>query len=325
MGIYPVCPGNNTYDLTEPLFDDILINNKISIKKLNTIGNSKPYFFTINNKSSLSHADLLNAQPKLFKSVSKTFTHNSLTASTDLHITEPFIVDAPRIFKSSQKIDLRCNNEADIYYMLNKGQEYKYQSPFYINDNVDISFYSVLTADRSKQSNMQYASFTKLPTDRQVILKSIYNKSYGAGGAESMIDGIYGKLNWRAGDWQGYQGQDVETIIAFDKPKEIKTIAANFLEDQNAWIFYPKEVSFYISDDSYQWTLIESIPTNKSDHAEGVSISKFTTELKNQASVAEHQKTKFVKVVAKNFGVMPQWHEGRGFDTFIFIDEIEIR
>ncbi len=325
MGIYPVCPGNNTYDLTEPLFDEILINEKISLKKVKTSGNNKPSFYTINNKSTLSHAELLNVQPKLFKASSKPGTQRSVPLSADIQITTPFIVDAPRIFKQSQKVDIRCNSEADIYYMLNGGQEYRYQSPFYINDNVDISFYSVLSADKSKQSPIQHASFTKLPIDRQVILKSTYNKSYSAGGAESMIDGIYGKLNWRAGDWQGYQGQDVETIIAFDKPKEIKSIAANFLEDQNAWIFYPKEVAFYVSDDSTHWTLIETIPTNKSDHAETVSISKFRTEIKNQASAEEHQKVKFVKMVAKNFGVMPQWHEGRGFDTFIFIDEIEIR
>jgi hypothetical protein len=133
-----------------------------------------------------------------------------------------------------------------------------------------------------------------------------------------MIDGIYGKTNWRAGDWQGYQGQDVEVIIAFDQAKEIKSMAANFLEDQNAWIFYPKEVGFYVSDDSINWTLIERIPTNKSDHAEGVSIDKFQTTKPIPTS-------KFAKMVAMNFGVMPQWHEGRGADTFIFIDEIEIK
>jgi hypothetical protein len=34
---------------------------------------------------------------------------------------------------------------------------------------------------------------------------------------------------------------------------------------------------------------------------------------------------KYVKVTAKSFGAMPQWHEGRGEPTFIFIDEIEVK
>ena len=33
-------------------------------------------------------------------------------------------------------------------------------------------------------------------------------------------------------------------------------------------------------------------------------------------------KAKFVKVVAKNFGTIPEWHLGAGGKAFIFIDEI---
>ena len=141
------------------------------------------------------------------------------------------------------------------------------------------------------------------------------------------MDGIFGKLNWRAGDWQGYQGEDVEVIMALDKPTAIKKIAANFLEDQNAWIFYPKAVSFYVSNDSINWTLVEKIPTNKSDHANDVSISKFKIpNIENKLSAlvpsfGGQGGFKFIKMVAQNFGPMPQWHEGRGFPTFIFIDE----
>jgi hypothetical protein len=40
-----------------------------------------------------------------------------------------------------------------------------------------------------------------------------------------------------------------------------------------------------------------------------------------QTSNIQHPTSKFIKIVAQNFGTMPQWHEGRGFPTFIFIDE----
>jgi hypothetical protein len=109
--------------------------------------------------------------------------------------------------------------------------------------------------------------------------------------------------------------------MAFDQPTEVKTLAANFLEDQNSWIFYPKEVSFYVSEDSVNWTLVESIPTNKTDHDEKTSISKFSTKIYN----IQKQTYRYAKVVAKNFGPMPQWHEGRGNPTFVFIDEFEVK
>ena len=103
-----------------------------------------------------------------------------------------------------------------------------------------------------------------------------------------------------------------------EKSKKLKSIAANFLEDQNSWIFYPKEVSFYTSNDSISWTLLETIQTKKADHSEKVTIEKFKTTETNIPW------SKYIKVIAANFGPMPQWHEGRGNETFVFIDEIEV-
>ena len=39
------------------------------------------------------------------------------------------------------------------------------------------------------------------------------------------------------------------------------------------------------------------------------------------------QKTHFryIKIVAKNFGQLPEWHQGKGEDAFIFLDELEIK
>ncbi|UBB88642.1 hypothetical protein J4771_07065 [Candidatus Kaistella beijingensis] len=34
---------------------------------------------------------------------------------------------------------------------------------------------------------------------------------------------------------------------------------------------------------------------------------------------------RFVKVVAKNFGKLPEWHQGFGGDAFIFVDEIMVK
>src|SRR5205807_318415 len=107
----------------------------------------------------------------------------------------------------------------------------------------------------------QSGTFLKLRDDREVILHSVYNKQYHAGGPNGLVDGIHSTTNWRSGGWQGYQGQDFDGVVAFKKPRKVSDIKASFLEDQQAWIFYPKSVSFYASDDSIHWQLIETIPT----------------------------------------------------------------
>ena len=34
---------------------------------------------------------------------------------------------------------------------------------------------------------------------------------------------------------------------------------------------------------------------------------------------------RLVKVVAKNFGKLPEWHQGFGGDAFIFVDEVMVK
>ena len=327
LGLYATCPGKNTYDITEPIFDEFKINNTIKFIKKSKQENK---IYAINNQLKINHFELIYNKQHIFNPINFNNSVANIPYLLLKNPTVPFIINGTRIFKDSLKIEINSNTKPDIFngkettilYSVNKNPFTKYKNPFYIKENTEIVFYN-----ENNKKQVQYSSFTKLPTDRKIILHNQYNPSYHAGGAEGLMDGIFGKLNWRAGDWQGYQGEDVEVIMALDKPTAIKKIAANFLEDQNAWIFYPKAVSFYVSNDSINWTLVEKIPTNKSDHANDVSISKFKIpNIENKLSAlvpsfGGQGGFKFIKMVAQNFGPMPQWHEGRGFPTFIFIDE----
>ena len=318
LGIYPVCPGKNEYEITEPLFDKVSINNDIVLLKEKNVEPKKIYYYSLQNKSSISHQELMKTGNKTFQYQRETGTNCGVPPFPFLiNKTVPFLKNSSSAFSDSLKIEIESysTSKSEIYFSVNNSAYKKYLKPFYIQENSTIRFYN-----ENKKQYVQIATFAKLPSDRKIYLANNYNPSYSAGGANGLIDGIYGKLNWRAGDWQGYQGQDVEVVMAFDNPKYVKTLSAHFLEDQNAWIFYPKEVLFFASNDSVNWSLLQSIPTNKSAHEEKVSISTFTCKPK----FIKAQSFKYVKLVAKNFGPMPDWHEGRGNATFIFVDEFEV-
>jgi hypothetical protein len=230
-------------------------------------------------------------------------------------VPSPFIAGATKVFRGSQQVTLGClDKNATLYYGLDKGVMQRYDRPITISKNTRIDFYAQKDGQKSP---FQKGRFIKLPDDRDVVLHSTYNRQYTAGGATALIDGMHGNTNWRSGGWQGYQGQDFDGVVVFTTPKKISRIKATFLEDQSAWIFYPKAVSFYASNDSLNWKLVETIPTNKSDHNSVVTTSTFTTKKPISA--------RYVKVTATSFGKMPEWHEGRGEPTFMFIDEIEVR
>lgn len=61
---------------------------------------------------------------------------------------------------------------------------------------------------------------------------------------------------------------------------------------------------------------VAEIKTTLDPKQDKVQTEKLKVEVSTQA--------KYVKVIARNFGKLPEWHQGSGSDAFIFIDEIEI-
>ena len=139
---------------------------------------------------------------------------------------------------------------------------------------------------------------------------------YAAEGNNALIDRLKGSNNFRTGFWQGYQGQDVEAIVDLRKVENVSTISAGFLQDNRSWIWYPKEVTFYVSTDGMNYTKIKNIKNNFSLKQEG----SFTKEFGLKTNI----NTRYVKMIAKNFGICPEWHLGAGGKSWIFIDEITI-
>ncbi len=298
MGIYSTCPGEAVYDVVEA---PLPVAQMMPIYKMDIdvsiVGDREiaQLYHDKEAKVSYPHPN------KKYKAVS----------------VNPFIKESLRFFDDTCMIELgSISEELPIYYSTDNGGQFKrYTSPLYLDTTTDLLFYS---QQKKEDYKLQEARFVKIANDKKVVLYNNYTSYYHGGGAKGLVDGIYGKTNWRTGDWQGYQGQDIEVMIELEKPTLIKKLGANFLEDQNAWIFFPTEVSFYTSMDTTTWNLVEHIKTNKSGHNLDISIANFNTQL------AKPQEARYIKMKAKHFGAMPEWHEGRGAPTYIFIDEIEV-
>ncbi|MBU3676317.1 MAG: hypothetical protein FGM54_03930, partial [Chitinophagaceae bacterium] len=326
LGWYPICPGSENRDRNErivhptgayvwPRFDsvqvysDVYLSANISAPTPTQLAQGKrtPYW-TIDNLKHDSHLVLASQY-------GKAGLGQLAMAEPVSMVTNPFLISGKALFTDSLMVAMGiANSKAEIYYTLNGEQEKKYEGPIRISQNTGIQFYSRYN---NQVSATQIATFTRLRRDRSITLMNEYNRSYHAGGAQGMLDGVYGKLNWRAGDWQGYQGQDVTMVMRLEKPQTLKRVAGHFLEDQNAWIFYPKAVQYYSSTDSVSWTLMEEVPSTHASQNLTVSTARFETKQLPKTPI------RYIKMVVRNFGAMPDWHEGRGNPTFFFIDEFE--
>ena len=133
-----------------------------------------------------------------------------------------------------------------------------------------------------------------------------------------MIDGIHGTDNWRKGDWHGYQDADMDAEIQFGKEEKISSVSVGFLQDTRSWILMPKEMIVEISSDGKKWIAVGRKENAIPDNDLNVQTQKLTIEFKPA-------KAKFIRVKAVNYGILPKWHQGAGYEAYIFCDEIEVK
>lgn len=238
-------------------------------------------------------------------------------------IPVPVILAESKAFKDNLKIELKSQNSNDeIYFMINDKDDHlakkmfvKYTKAFEISQTSTVEAY---VKTNEGQSNTISATFFKKPNNYSINIKSVYNPQYHAGGPEGLLDGILGTENWRKGDWQGYQSQDFEAVVDLKEVKNINEISARFLQDQRSWILMPTKVDYYISEDNVNFTFFGSVNNKLDPKLEENTILNFTS------NETKGKKARYVKVIAKNFGKLPEWHQGAGGDAFIFVDEITI-
>jgi hypothetical protein len=236
----------------------------------------------------------------------------------------PIIQSESKAFKDKLKIELKSQNSNDvIFYTTNDATSklddrifIKYTKPLSIDITTDVFAY---VENNGQISNTISAQFFKKPNNYTINIKSKYNPQYHAGGPEGLLDGILGTENWRKGDWQGYQSQDFEAVVDLQEVKSITEISARFLQDQRSWILMPTKVDYFISEDNVNFTYFGSINNTLDPKIEENTILNFT------ANETNNKKARYVKVIAKNFGKLPEWHQGAGGDAFIFVDEILIK
>jgi predicted alpha-1,2-mannosidase len=295
MGIYDVTPGDLFWEITEPFIENI----KVSID-----GKKPEYINQPFEKTRILPQFSMDYQEKeIFPSI----------------LPVPVIVAESKTFKDKLKVSFDSKNkETEYFYSINNSEFKMFDKELYLNETSIVNFYS--DDGFGKKSNVISATFYKKPNNYTINIQSKYNPQYHAGGSEGLIDGIFGNENWRKGEWQGYQNQDFECVIDLKEEQQISEIGANFLQDTRSWILMPTEVSYFISNDGANFEKLTTIYNL-------IDPKEYNTTIHNFWYKNINKKAKYVKVIAKNFGKLPDWHQGFPFggEAFIFIDEIVVR
>lgn len=136
-------------------------------------------------------------------------------------------------------------------------------------------------------------------------------KQYDGGTTYALTDGVMGIPN-RYNTWIGLWGKDLECIIDFKKPIDVKKITINFYGKNSAWIYLPEYVEVFTSDDGINFTSLGKENITEVFSKNEIHISTFATS----------QTKRYIKVFAKSRGKIPEGQEGAGNDVWLFADEI---
>ena len=211
-------------------------------------------------------------------------------------------------------------NDQEIYYTVD-GREpqlgEKYKAPFVISQSATIRA-MCFNPFKEKVLSEKYILIHKAlhKISQLNTAYSEYRPQYAASGKMGLADGIIGSESYLDGCWQGYWGNDIDVEFDFGKATVLHSFKTRFLQNIHDWIMCPQTVELYTAQDgvNYQLYRVLTVP-NVEYTAEKTGV--FTLQ-EDDLSL----KTRYVRVVVKNGGNLPSWHQAPGQPSYIFCDEM---
>ena len=335
MGFYPATPASGYYVLGLPRFEKVTLNldngKQFTVKAKNlTPKNCYVKSVTLNGKalerSYITFDEVYNGGELVFVMTS---TPDSPWATQPencpvLRIPGESILVVPAInaesntFFDSLTVTMSHPIEGtQVYYTLDGTEPNEssavYTEPLVLRQSTQICAAALQNGQWSRAID---ANFYLIDAKRAVKLEHPYSNQYEAGGLKALIDHQRGGDNFRTGVWQGYQGVDLVATIDLGVKQKVNRLAGSFLQEQGSWIFMPKEVEFFVSDDGKHFRSVGKVINQ-------VALDEDDSVIQEMA-VRPRCEARYVKMSAKNIGTCPDWHVGAGQPAWIFCDEFII-
>ena len=333
LGFYPVTPGSDLYAIGSPLFPEatlhlengnsfrIVANGASATHKYihSARLNGADYRYTY-----LRHADLMAGGVLELEMAATPGAWGMQPGDEPLSrideapiVCTPVIQQAdPAFYDSTIVVLTNLTEGARIYYTLDGSvpdtNSLLCRQALVLRESAELRAFAFHPEWGS--SPVISASYFRIPERREIELSTEYAPQYAAGGDGALIDFRRGGSDFRTGQWQGYEGVDLDAVVDLGASKPLQRLALGCLQDENAWIFMPLRVRFYASDDGQEFRELGVVENEISPRQHGAVIRDFQLPVNTTA--------RYLRVKAENRGLCPDFHKGAGGKAWIFVDEI---
>jgi hexosaminidase len=209
--------------------------------------------------------------------------------------------------------------DSRIMYKFENGDFYGYTKPIVVDKNTDLSFSTFKNNQPLKLGSQKF--FFNKSTGKKITLVTQPSKSYPGDGAFTLVNGVQNEKGMsKSSEFLGFNGTDLDATIDLGTLTDISKVTLHVLDQNGSWIYLPSQVEVtYIPDVDYTGEQLKNFPKEikmiDAEKDKGVKT----------ISIESKQNCRYVKVVAKNYGVIPSGQAGAGNPAWLFVDEIEVQ
>lgn len=200
----------------------------------------------------------------------------------------------------------------NIFYQI-KGQPIKsYSEPLTVGGAGSIKVMSMLNGRQTDAISFKYN--INPASGKAYSLQYKADPPYQKAGDLAWANGILGsETRYTDDEWLGFNGKDFEGVIRLDEKTNISGVSARFFNATGSWVHLPGKIEVYVSEDGLNYKLISSKKIDPSS----ASFPVHTTQL-----MFPTLQTTFIKIVARNHGIIEKGSPGEGFPAWLFVDEV---
>ena len=225
----------------------------------------------------------------------------------------------PNTAEEALEVTFKTIDNCPVYYTLDGTEpttaSAKYEGTLKLKESCVIKAMGVRATGNtrvfSEEIKIHKASF------RPITMLQPINEQYKFEGAGVLLDGLKGNFNYKTGRWIAFYKNDMEAVIDMKQPTEISSVSISTLVEKGDWVFDARKFAVSISEDGKNFKEIakEEYPAMTLDNP---------NQIYDHVLTFDPVKTQYIKVYVQPEHKLPNWHGGKGLQSFIFIDEITV-